>query len=117
MSELVKDPEVGKVIWAFIKKGVHYHNNLGIDESEVRIDMKVRDVFPTVNEKDEQANRFAAVMFNTMDAIKEYYDVTLYLDYEARSEFQHFQTLEDVFTYFYGKLTGLDKLAMEIEFE
>lgn len=93
------------------------HNNQGYKKTDIDVDTLIIDVFPTENFEDEQANRFGICLTDLMRWFEVDFGVDMPLDYEVRTEFELFKTVRDVFLYFYGRVTGLDKAYEEIDID
>lgn len=90
-------------IWAAIIKSFTVHSTTINSPKEIKRDTKIKTIFPTVNNKDEQANRLGMSLLNILFFLNRKYSKNETIDYKPRKEFELFKNVEDVFDYFYNK--------------
>jgi hypothetical protein len=107
-----KQQELANTLFSHISELAKIHSNQGIQT--ITPETRILDVFPTVTRKDEQANRFGRVIFESVMYFNQVLGENIELDYEPRTEFDLFETFGDLVQYFFGKITGLDKTMKEL---
>jgi hypothetical protein len=90
-------------IWSVIYQSISIHAK-GFPLEKVEFSTKVRDVFPTKTFKDNEANRFGAVIIDCFRLFNLYYGIDLKLDFKPRTEFEIFETFGDLHFYFYLRI-------------
>jgi len=96
-------------IWAAVLRSVSVHSNHVKDIKEIKKNTLTKTLFPTITYKDEEANRFGIALMNILFHLNNAYKTDIKIDYKPRTEFEVFQTMEEIHRYFYEKV--LEKLS------
>lgn len=94
--------QYGKLLWHEILKNVAIHSEFDIDTTKLGHDSPTSLLFPKDTETGK--NRFGQLMFDLFDFVKEVSNFDLQIDYPARSEYENFKELSDIWSYFIGRM-------------
>lgn len=103
-----------QILWYNVKKSIEDCNNQGYTIENIQFDSKLMDIFPTQTRVDEQANRLGISIQHAIFVAENYFGKSIEIDYEARQEYDLFETTADILVYLYCKITKLDKTLEQI---
>jgi hypothetical protein len=94
-----------EIIFATLIKIISVHSKSNISEEQVELNQKILDLFPTKTYTDEQANRFGSVIFDMIIFCNKIFAKDIRIDFDPREEYQIFETVNDVYHYFFLRYT------------
>lgn len=103
-----------QILWYNVKKSIEDCNDQDYNVENIQFDSKLIDIFPTVTKVDEQANRCGISIQHAIFVAENYFGKNIEIDYEARQEYDIFETASDILVYLYCKVTGLNKTIEQI---
>ncbi|MCC2380925.1 hypothetical protein LKM00_26365 [Bacillus wiedmannii] len=103
-----------QILWYNVKKSIEDCNDQGYNIENIQFDSKLINIFPTVNRIDEQANRMGISIQHAVFVAEGYFQIPIEIDYEARQEYDIFETAADILVYLYCKITKIDKTLEQI---
>lgn len=101
-------------IWAAILKSVSMHSTTTKDIKEIKKNSEIRELFPSKTNVDEEANRLGISILNVLFHLNAKYGVDEKINYKPRTEYELFQTIEDIHQYFFDKYSKNGKVKEKL---